>query len=512
MPVAPFESVPLSVGPADCVSRTDHASPIAGEPFAEHLERAGRAPGRGASERGLSVVGEEPRQAIALADPTGTASQAESNSSPTFQSAEEDVQQARQTGRNVSGTARRGRSVGRERTKSVSGQVRPEVAHGKNKIRPLAGASENGAFSVPSDRVADKPIDSTTEPEVEVGLAEAAVVASREQSNVARATNDSTLLVASERPDLTAGVLARDIPLSIEALPATEEQTEGARTGIPQRGRSRQARNAVDPQVPTGPAQRLSRPAATRRAVAGNELDPNAPRADHPGHSELAPQLPASQGHAAGSVNALDVNVEASGITRVKVQGGDAPAEPIRFDAPQQAPGRPEVNTASSQIGAEARSGRSMALDSGNLGHVDRVRFVQRVARAFQTAFDRGAPMRLRLSPPELGSVQLEIRLESGVLSARAMTESEQARALLVEHLPDLRERLAQQDVHISRFDVDYVQERPHGAPHQQGHADNREQNRAGGRRVPAAKEATIDGAGRVPASSQAPGRLDVRI
>ena len=96
------------------------------------------------------------------------------------------------------------------------------------------------------------------------------------------------------------------------------------------------------------------------------------------------------------------------------------------------------------------------ALTPGsNLGEVDRVRFVQRVARAVQTAAERGGEIRLRLSPPELGSLKLEVTLHEGVMNARLETETATTRGVLIDNLQALRERLAEQNIKLDRFDVD---------------------------------------------------------
>jgi len=89
------------------------------------------------------------------------------------------------------------------------------------------------------------------------------------------------------------------------------------------------------------------------------------------------------------------------------------------------------------------------------LSESDRARFVQRVTKAFQTASERGGPLKLRLSPPELGSVKMEVSLRDGALSARLEAETPAARAALLENLPALRERLAEQNVRIEKFDVE---------------------------------------------------------
>ena len=86
---------------------------------------------------------------------------------------------------------------------------------------------------------------------------------------------------------------------------------------------------------------------------------------------------------------------------------------------------------------------------------VQRVRFVQRVARAFQTLQDGGGSVRLRLHPPELGSLRMELTVRDGIMRARMEVENNAARTAILEHLPMLRERLAQQDIRIEQFEVE---------------------------------------------------------
>lgn len=86
---------------------------------------------------------------------------------------------------------------------------------------------------------------------------------------------------------------------------------------------------------------------------------------------------------------------------------------------------------------------------------VQRVRFVQRVARAFQTLQDGGGSVRLRLHPPELGSLRMELTVRDGLMRARMEVENNAARTAILEHLPMLRERLAQQDIRIEQFEVE---------------------------------------------------------
>jgi flagellar hook-length control protein FliK len=98
------------------------------------------------------------------------------------------------------------------------------------------------------------------------------------------------------------------------------------------------------------------------------------------------------------------------------------------------------------------------------LNTVDRTRFVQRVARAFQRAGETDGEIRLRLSPPELGAVKLEVSLRDGAMIARMETETTTARNLLMENLPQLKERLAEQNVRIETFEVEVRDQSNHSS------------------------------------------------
>lgn len=99
----------------------------------------------------------------------------------------------------------------------------------------------------------------------------------------------------------------------------------------------------------------------------------------------------------------------------------------------------------------------------------DRARFVHRVYRALHVAHERGGEVRLRLSPPELGNLTLELKLHDGAMTAHIEAETSAARTLLLDNLPALKERLAAQDIKVERFDVELrdqsSQQSPNGQP-----------------------------------------------
>lgn len=95
---------------------------------------------------------------------------------------------------------------------------------------------------------------------------------------------------------------------------------------------------------------------------------------------------------------------------------------------------------------------------------VDPARFVSRVSRAIDFAQQRGGgPVEMRLSPPELGSLQVRIQVKDGVMTAKLEVETPVARNALLDNLPALRDRLEQQQIRIDKFDVEVRDDQQRG-------------------------------------------------
>jgi flagellar hook-length control protein FliK len=150
---------------------------------------------------------------------------------------------------------------------------------------------------------------------------------------------------------------------------------------------------------------------------------------------------------------------------------------------------------------------------SSGASEVDRVRFIQRVAGAFQAADDQGGQIRIRLSPPELGSMRLEISVRNGLMTAHIQTESDTARNMLLDHLPQLRDRLADHNIKIDHFDVELSNQSRSGTPQNfAGNADQRllvPSGNAVRSRAASGSEPTSASAGAMRAAN---GRLDVTV
>jgi flagellar hook-length control protein FliK len=155
----------------------------------------------------------------------------------------------------------------------------------------------------------------------------------------------------------------------------------------------------------------------------------------------------------------------ADAASSVAAAAADPNTPPADAVARASASGNAAEAAGASDTPTTAGTADAEAAEQGR--QVDRVRFAQRVSRAFEALGDRGGSLRLRLSPPELGNLRLEVTVQQGVMTARLETETPAARNLLLESLPGLRDRLAQQDIRVERFDVELMDRRSGGGAEQ---------------------------------------------
>lgn len=113
------------------------------------------------------------------------------------------------------------------------------------------------------------------------------------------------------------------------------------------------------------------------------------------------------------------------------------------------------------------------------ISDAQQARLLQRVTRAFRMADERGGEVQIRLSPPELGSMKLEMSLSDGVLTAKLEVETQKAQQILLDSLPNLKERLAEQGIRIEKFDVNLPQRDSSGQQSQQQDSPSDRQSRA---------------------------------
>lgn len=90
-----------------------------------------------------------------------------------------------------------------------------------------------------------------------------------------------------------------------------------------------------------------------------------------------------------------------------------------------------------------------------DVSRAEKARLVQRVARSFSRVGPMGGNVNLKLHPPELGALAVQVKIEGKSMSAKLTTESSAARDVILESLPQLRSRLAEQGYDVQQFTVD---------------------------------------------------------
>lgn len=91
---------------------------------------------------------------------------------------------------------------------------------------------------------------------------------------------------------------------------------------------------------------------------------------------------------------------------------------------------------------------------TGREPEVDPAQVVERVSQSVREVHQNGRQLTIRLTPPELGALQIDVTTRNGALTARLETETEAARQIILEHLPQLRESLQQIGATMERIDV----------------------------------------------------------
>jgi flagellar hook-length control protein FliK len=166
-------------------------------------------------------------------------------------------------------------------------------------------------------------------------------------------------------------------------------------------------------------------------------------------------------------------------------------------------------------IGVTQSSSADPTQNAPAADHVDQTQLIQRIAHAFETAVERGGSIHLQLSPPELGSLRVELTLRNGAMSARMETETDAARTVLQDNLPALRERLAEHNIRVERFDIDLSGQSSGSLSGRSGNSSSR-YDPSGGQSMPASSRVpSTAAASPTPTTAARPGtrsRFDVVV
>ncbi|MBN1257535.1 MAG: flagellar hook-length control protein FliK [Planctomycetes bacterium] len=97
------------------------------------------------------------------------------------------------------------------------------------------------------------------------------------------------------------------------------------------------------------------------------------------------------------------------------------------------------------------------ATETGVPSYVDSERNLEQVSQALRMSVRRGIQSAtLRLSPPELGELKLQVTVKQGIVSAKLCVDTPQARDLLSSGLSQLREYMQSEGIRTSELSVEY--------------------------------------------------------
>jgi hypothetical protein len=159
--------------------------------------------------------------------------------------------------------------------------------------------------------------------------------------------------------------------------------------------------------------------------------------------------LMSRQGGSTGQTGSSNVQGNAAALWQNAMQQAQGQQTP---DASQNASPQSSANTGAAGQGvASANLANTSALIDGPDGDLN----AARLARGLQNAVNqRGGGMTLRLTPPEMGTVRIQMQMQGPTVSAQMHTETDGARQLLNQQLGQLRQVLESQGLSVERLSV----------------------------------------------------------
>jgi flagellar hook-length control protein FliK len=345
---------------------------------------------------------------------------------------------------------------------------------------PLDEESDSDESAVAPQAAATEPAPPTPDPADEVAIE---VVALDEEATAvhgaavaepkdATALKGDVTVPAKVEDHGPAGPISTELDLSATTAPETVEQPAASTTSSaekPKRSKIRPQDNLDGSEEPSaGAAEMPAEKPAIRPATPGAQSPENTTILGPP---EAAPlefaksedtdrSSTRNEAVQASEVKALPAATEAVASAPAVDSGASSTAQATPHPAAGAAAAAPKPPAVLLKAKADSTDAARAA------GEIDPARFLSRVAKAFESAHQRGSEVRLRLHPAELGALSIEVKIHDNVLTASVQAETPEAKAAIIDNLPALRERLADQGIRIDRFDVDLMD-----------HSDRRQQS-----------------------------------
>ncbi|MDR3108641.1 MAG: flagellar hook-length control protein FliK [Planctomycetaceae bacterium] len=115
---------------------------------------------------------------------------------------------------------------------------------------------------------------------------------------------------------------------------------------------------------------------------------------------------------------------------------------------------QPQQKTEQQPQNASSNNIQNENNDDNRKQREERITFIRRVAAAMQSAAQQNGIIKIRMHPEVLGSVMLRAKMKENRITAHLFVESEDAKRLLLENMPELESNLSKQGVTIEEFKV----------------------------------------------------------
>lgn len=127
--------------------------------------------------------------------------------------------------------------------------------------------------------------------------------------------------------------------------------------------------------------------------------------------------------------------------------------------------GVPAGTSVTSNLSGTAKAAEGARGSSGSpLSPYQQSKLVQRVLRGIEQLSNGGGQVRLRLHPPELGALQMTLKISDGQMSAQMEVENSLAKDALLSNVHTLKEKLSEQGITIDKFDVQIANSTANGS------------------------------------------------
>lgn len=230
-----------------------------------------------------------------------------------------------------------------------------------------------------------------------------------------------------------------------------------------------------DPKFPNRDTDPIQQTRVKRRRYSKGQDDPHhqpaaaaesSPRSQQPRSTSAPTKLPSTDAFITEATPAPAASPSTStNATAPSVSATPAAIKAITTAASSASSGSTTTDARptdiSTSLGAKTGAAPKKAANgkgADQLSAVQRAKMVQRVSRSFQHLGREGGQVRLRLSPEQLGSIQLDVQIQDGTMRGRLVAESEAAGQVIREHLADLRGNLESQGIRLESIEIEVDQ------------------------------------------------------